>query len=63
MLEVVKAFEEASGKEIPYEIVDRRPGNDLLVNKHTSFTAHRNKRTRRCNYEKNNLALVCKILG
>lgn len=27
VLEVVKAFEEASGREIPYEITDRRPGD------------------------------------
>jgi len=27
VLEMVKAFEEASGKPIPYEIVDRRPGD------------------------------------
>lgn len=27
VLEVVKAFEEASGKPIPYEIVERRPGD------------------------------------
>lgn len=27
VLEVVKAFEEASGKPVPYEIVDRRPGD------------------------------------
>lgn len=27
VLEVVKAFEEASGKRIPYRIVDRRPGD------------------------------------
>ncbi len=27
VLEVIKAFEEASGKTVPYEIVDRRPGD------------------------------------
>ena len=27
VLEIVKAFSEASGKQIPYEIVDRRPGD------------------------------------
>jgi UDP-glucose 4-epimerase len=27
VLEVVRAFEEASGKRIPYRIVDRRPGD------------------------------------
>lgn len=27
VLDVVKAFEEASGKKIPYQIVDRRPGD------------------------------------
>lgn len=27
VLEMIKAFEEASGKELPYEIVDRRPGD------------------------------------
>ena len=27
VLEVVKAFEEASGKNVPYEIVGRRPGD------------------------------------
>ncbi len=27
VLEVIKAFEEASGKSVPYEIVDRRPGD------------------------------------
>ena len=27
VLDIVKAFGEASGKEIPYEIVDRRPGD------------------------------------
>ena len=27
VLEVVKAFEEASGRPVPYEIVDRRPGD------------------------------------
>ena len=27
MLEVIKSFEEASGKPIPYELVDRRPGD------------------------------------
>jgi UDP-glucose 4-epimerase len=27
VLEVVKAFEEASGKPVPYEIVDRRSGD------------------------------------
>ena len=27
VLEVVKAFETASGKEIPYSVIDRRPGD------------------------------------
>ena len=27
VLEVVKAFEKACGKEIPYDLVDRRPGD------------------------------------
>ncbi|MDX1618449.1 MAG: UDP-glucose 4-epimerase GalE [Balneolaceae bacterium] len=27
VLEVIKAFEEASGREIPYRIIDRRPGD------------------------------------
>ena len=27
VLEVVRAFEEASGRDIPYEITDRRPGD------------------------------------
>ena len=27
MLDVVKAFEKASGKKVPYEIVPRRPGD------------------------------------
>lgn len=27
VLEIVQAFEKASGKEIPYEVVDRRPGD------------------------------------
>lgn len=27
VLELVKAFEEANGIEVPYEIVDRRPGD------------------------------------
>jgi len=27
VLDMVKAFEKASGKRIPYEIVDRRPGD------------------------------------
>ncbi len=27
VLEVVKAFEQASGKQVPYQIVDRRPGD------------------------------------
>ena len=27
VLEVVKAFEKASGKSVPYRIVDRRPGD------------------------------------
>lgn len=27
VLELIKAFSEASGKEIPYEVVDRRPGD------------------------------------
>ncbi|WP_152445935.1 UDP-glucose 4-epimerase GalE [Bacillus sp. THAF10] len=27
VLEMVKAFEEASGKDVPYDIVDRRPGD------------------------------------
>ena len=27
VLEVIKAFEKASGKEVPYQIVDRRPGD------------------------------------
>ena len=27
VLEVIKAFEKASGREIPYELVDRRPGD------------------------------------
>ena len=27
MLEVVKNFEKASGRPIPYELVDRRPGD------------------------------------
>jgi len=27
VLQIVKAFEEATGKKIPYEIVDRRPGD------------------------------------
>jgi UDP-glucose 4-epimerase len=32
VLEVVKAFEEASGKPIPYEIVDRRLGKRTTLN-------------------------------
>ena len=31
VLDVVKAFEEATGKEVPYEIVDRRPGDAAAV--------------------------------
>ena len=31
MLDVVKAFEKASGKEIKYEIVPRRPGDLATV--------------------------------
>lgn len=31
VLDVVKAFEKASGKEIPYKITDRRPG-DIAIN-------------------------------
>ena len=27
VLEMVKAFEKASGKKVPYQIVDRRPGD------------------------------------
>ena len=27
VLDVVRAFEEASGREVPYEITDRRPGD------------------------------------
>ena len=27
MLEIVKTFERVTGKQIPYEIVDRRPGD------------------------------------
>ena len=27
MLEVIAAFEKATGKKIPYDIVDRRPGD------------------------------------
>jgi UDP-glucose 4-epimerase len=27
VLDVVKAFEKASGKKIPYQIIDRRPGD------------------------------------
>jgi UDP-glucose 4-epimerase len=27
VLEMVRAFEQASGREIPYQIVDRRPGD------------------------------------
>ena len=27
VLEMVKAFEEASGKEVPYEVIERRPGD------------------------------------
>ena len=27
VVDIVKAFSEASGKQIPYEIVDRRPGD------------------------------------
>ena len=27
VLEIVKAFEKASGKDVPYEVVDRRPGD------------------------------------
>lgn len=31
VLDVIKAFEEASGREIPYQITDRRPG-DIAIN-------------------------------
>jgi UDP-glucose 4-epimerase len=27
VVEIIKAFEKASGKTVPYEIVDRRPGD------------------------------------
>ena len=27
VLDMVKAFEKASGKDVPYQIVDRRPGD------------------------------------
>jgi UDP-glucose 4-epimerase len=27
VLDVVRAFEEASGKKVPYQLVDRRPGD------------------------------------
>lgn len=31
VLEVIKAFEEASGREIPYEFTDRRPGDAAVI--------------------------------
>ena len=48
VLDVVKAFAEASGREIPYEIVDRRPGDiatcyadPKLANEELGWTAKR----------------------
>ena len=48
VLDVVKAFAEASGREIPYEIVDRRPGDiatcyadPKLANEELGWTAER----------------------
>ena len=40
VLEIVKAFEEASGKEIPYEVVARRPG-DVAASYANVDKAHR----------------------
>ncbi len=48
VLDVVKAFAEASGRDIPYEIVDRRPGDiatcyadPKLANEELGWTAER----------------------
>merc|ERR1712241_1043363 len=49
VLQIVKAFEEATGKKIPYEIVDRRPGDvascyasSTLVERELGFKAELN---------------------
>ena len=39
VLEVVKAFEKASGKNIPYQIVDRRPGDIAICYADTAYAA------------------------
>jgi UDP-glucose 4-epimerase len=39
VLEVVKAFEQATGKAVPYEIVGRRPGDSASSYADTSFAA------------------------
>ena len=40
VLQLVKAFEEANGIEVPYEIVDRRPGDIALCYADTSKAEH-----------------------
>jgi UDP-glucose 4-epimerase len=39
VLEVVKAFEQATGKAVPYDIVERRPGDSASSYADTSFAA------------------------
>jgi UDP-glucose 4-epimerase len=39
VLEVVKAFETATGKKVPYDIVERRPGDSAASYADTSFAA------------------------
>ena len=41
VFEIVKAFEKASGKDIPYQIVDRRPGDIATCFADTAYAAER----------------------
>ncbi|NDD45477.1 MAG: UDP-glucose 4-epimerase GalE, partial [Synechococcaceae bacterium WB9_4xB_025] len=41
VLEVVKAFESASGHQVPYQIVDRRPGDAAITVADPSLAAER----------------------
>ena len=40
VLEVIKAFEQASGKSVPYTIVDRRPGDIAACYAEPSYAKH-----------------------
>ena len=41
VLDMVKAFEKASGNDVPYQIVDRRPGDIAICYADTTYAAEK----------------------